>query len=219
MTWQLLAPLAQPERERVLAATRTRTYAKGEVVFHEGDPGETVHLVRSGRLAVRVSTPAGDTTTLTVVGPGDAFGELALLGPTNERTATVVALERAETLTLSRQDFTALREDNPGVENLLLEALARRVGELSRSLLEALYVGVDRRVVRRLVELAETYPHGTGVPATIPITQDDLAGMAGASRPTVNQVLQRLAALGAVALGRSRITILDLEKLRARSGR
>jgi CRP-like cAMP-binding protein len=218
VTWQLLSPLSDAQRERVVSATRHRQYAKGEVLFHEGDPGESLHLVRSGRFAVRVSIPTGDSATLGVVGPGDSFGELALLGPSNERTATVVALEGGETLTLTRADFSRLREENPGVEALLLAALARRIDELSRALLEALYVGVDRRVVRRLLDLAEAYPTEGEPKITIPITQDDLAGMAGASRPTVNQVLQRLAGTGAVSLGRSRITIDDLALLRRRAG-
>lgn len=218
VTWHLLSPLTDAQRGHVLSATRSRSYAKGEVVFHEGDPGETLHLIRTGRFAVRVSIPSGDTATLSVIGPGDAFGELALLGPSNERTATIVALEAGETLSLSRQDFAALRQDNPGVEQLLLAALARRIDELSRALLEALYVSVDRRVVRRLLDLAEAYPTPGQRVVTIPITQDDLAGMAGASRPTVNQVLQRLAGLGAVSLGRSRITIDDLALLRRRAG-
>ena len=218
VTWHLLAPLDDDERERVLQAARPREFAKGEVVFHERDPGESLHLVRSGRLAVRVSLPSGDTATLSVLSPGDAFGELALLSDSHERTATVLALEQSGTLSLSREDFLTLRRQHPGVEQLLVEMLARRVDELSRSLLEALYVGVDRRVMRRLLDLAHAYqPDGT-TPVTIPITQDDLAGMAGATRPTVNQVLQRLAATGTVALSRGRIDLLDLPGLRRRSG-
>jgi len=218
VTWQLLTPLPDAQRDQVLSATRPRDWTKGEVLFHEGDPGETLHLVSTGRYAVRVSIPSGDTATLSVLGPGDAFGELALLSPSQARTATVVALEKGRTLTLSRPDFAQLRRDHPEVQQLLVAALVQRVDELSQALLEALYVGVDRRVVRRLLQLAETYPTRSGDPMTIPITQDDLAGMAGASRPTVNQVLQRLAASQAVALGRSRITILDVEQLRRRSG-
>jgi CRP/FNR family transcriptional regulator, cyclic AMP receptor protein len=218
VTWPLLAPLRPDERERVLAAARPRRYARGEVVFHEGDPGESLHLVQSGRFAVRVSVPSGDTATLSVLVPGAAFGELALLRESHDRTATIVALEASSTLVLSRPDFMALRRDHPGVEQLLVETLARRVDELSRALLEALYVGVDRRVIRRLADLADAY----AVPGTstvlIPITQDDLADMAGATRPTVNQVLQRLAADGTVALGRGRIELLDVPGLRRRSG-
>ena len=216
--WQLLGPLGADDRARVLDAARPRRFAKGEVIFHEGDPGESLHLVRSGRLAVRVSTIGGETATLSVLSPGDAFGELALLRPSHERTATVIALERSETLALSRADFDTLRQRHPGVEHLLVQILARRVDDLSQSLLEALYVGVDRRVVHRLVDLADIY--GPGCDAVIiPITQDDLAGMAGATRPTVNQVLQRLAASGVLTLGRGRIELLDVAALRRRAKR
>lgn len=218
MTWPLLAPLEADERERVLAAARPRRYARGEVVFHEGDPGESLHLVEDGRFAVRVSVPSGDTATLSVLGPGESFGELALLRESHERTATIVALEASRTLTLSRNDFLALRRSSPGVEQLLVETLAQRVDELSQALLEALYVGVDRRVIRRLIDLAKAYQVPDQVVVTIPITQDDLAGMAGATRPTVNQVLQRLAASGTVVLGRGRIELHDLPALRRRSG-
>ncbi len=218
MTWPLLAPLDEEQRDRVLQAARPRSFDKGEVVFHEGDPGESLHLVRSGRFAVRVSVPSGDTATLTVLSPGDSFGELALIRDSHERTATVVALEPSGTLALGRQDFLDLRRSHPGVEELLVEMLAKRVDELSQSLLEALYVGVDRRVIRRLVDLAVAYRRSDETTVTIPITQDDLAGMAGATRPTVNQVLQRLAASGTVALGRGRIELLDLDQLRRRSG-
>ncbi len=218
MTWQLLAPLDEEQRARVLQAARPRTFHKGEVVFHEGDPGESLHLVRSGRFAVRVSVPSGDTATLSVLSVGDSFGELALIKDSHERTATVVALEPSGTLALGRQDFLELRRSSPGVEQLLVQMLADRVDELSRSLLEALYVGVDRRVIRRLVDLAGAYQRPGETTVTIPMTQDDIAGMAGATRPTVNQVLQRLAATGTVALGRGRIELLDLDGLRRRSG-
>ena len=218
VTWPLLAPLRPDERERVLAAARPRRYARGEVVFHEGDPGESLHLVQSGKFAVRVSVPSGDTATLSVLVPGAAFGELALLRESHDRTATIVALEASSTLVLSRQDFMARRRDHAGVEQLLVETLARRVDELSRALLEALYVGVDRRVIRRLGDLADAYQVPGENTVLIPITQDDLADMAGATRPTVNQVLQRLAADGTVALGRGRIELLDVSGLRRRSG-
>ena len=219
MTRQLLAPLTEAERERVLRTARPYTFAKGDVVFREGDPGETLHLVRRGRLAVQVSIPSGDTATLCVLSAGDAYGELALLREGHDRTATVIALEPSETVALTRADFETLRRDHPGVEQLLVEMLGRSVDELSRALIEALYEGVDRRVVRRLVDLADAYQVASAGPIAIPITQDDLAGMAGATRPTVNQVLQRLAAKGMVALGRGRIDVLDLEELRRRSTR
>ncbi|HEX7187364.1 MAG TPA: Crp/Fnr family transcriptional regulator [Actinomycetes bacterium] len=215
MELHLLSSLSADERARVLAAATARQFARGDVVFHEGEPGESLHLVRSGRLAVHVSTPAGDSATLSVLSPGDAFGELALIGGRHLRTATVVALEASETLALSRAAFDSLRHTHPAIERVLEEALARRVEVLSQALLEALYVPVDQRVVRRLVDLAATYGGKVaGSPVVIPITQDDLAGMAGTTRPTTNQVLQRLADEGVLGLGRGRIELRDLPALR-----
>lgn len=219
MELHLLSSLSADERAQVLAAATARQFARGDVVFHEGEPGESLHLVRSGRLAVHVSTPAGDSATLSVLSPGDAFGELALLGGRHLRTATVVALEASETLALSRAAFDSLRHTHPAIERVLEEALARRVEVLSQALLEALYVPVDQRVVRRLVDLAATYggegaAGSPGAPVVVPITQDDLAGMAGTTRPTTNQVLQRLADEGVLGLGRGRIELRDLPALR-----
>lgn len=215
---RLLAPLAPAERARVLEAAVTGRYARGDNVVQEGERGESLHIVRSGRLVVRVSTPDGATATLAVLSTGDSFGELALLGVDHVRTATVVALEPSETLVLTRGSFDALRREHPAVEQLLTQALARRVQELSSSLLEALYVPVERRVVARLVDLAVIYGDGTPRPSvTVPITQDDLAGMAGTTRPTTNQVLQRLADEGVLALGRGRIELLEVESLRKRA--
>jgi CRP-like cAMP-binding protein len=218
VAWSLLASLSEQDRADVLRVARPRRYAKGEVIFHEGDPGESLHFVRSGRLVVRVSTEAGDTATLRVLSTGDAFGEMALIGSNRERTATVVALEESQTLALHRADFSALRQKHPAVEQLLVQLLARRVDNLSTALLEALYVGVDRRVIRRLADLATVYGAEGGT-VVLRITQDDLAGMAGTTRPSVNQVLQRLAAEGMVRLGRGKIELTDLRGLQRRSGR
>jgi CRP-like cAMP-binding protein len=215
MNWALLAPLPPEVRDKVIAAAQPRRYSRGEVVFNEGDPGETLHLVRVGRLAVRLSTEFGESATLRVLRPGDAFGELALLGPSghHRRTATVTSLERAETLALSRPTFVSLCGDYPQVERLLLTLMVERVDQLSQRLLEALYVDVERRVFRRLAELVEIYGNGTATPV-IALTQDDLAGLAGATRPTVNQVLQRLASQDIVTLHRGSITVRDVSALR-----
>src|ERR671922_1063228 len=104
MEWPLLDGVPEEPRRRVLAAARLRRFARGEVIFHEGDPGDTLHLIARGRVAVRVTTPLGDTATLAVLGPGDFFGELALLSE-SPRTATVTALEKTETMALHRDAF------------------------------------------------------------------------------------------------------------------
>ena len=202
--------------QRVLSIARRRTFARGEVVFHHDDPADTVHLIVSGRFAVRVRTPLGDTAILTVLGPADLFGEVALLGPEQRRTATVEALEAAETRSIFRDDFQRLRADHPGVSEVLIAILVGEVKRLSRHLLEALYVSSDKRVLRRLVELADLYGAADAAEVTIPLRQDDLAGLAGTSRATVNRVLRQEEVRGAVALARGKVTITDRAALERR---
>ncbi|MGI8699641.1 MAG: Crp/Fnr family transcriptional regulator [Nocardioidaceae bacterium] len=219
MEWPLLASLSPEHRSQLIDSARPRVFAREEVVFHEGDPADDVHLIGSGRLAVRVSTPGGEVVTLNILTPGDYFGELSLLRDkaARRRTATLVALEPTSTLSLSAAAFHAVCDRHPKVERLVVSLLAERVEELSQRLLEALYVGVDRRVYRRLLDLAEIYG-GDAQRTMIPLRQDHLADLAGATRPTVNQVLQRLAAQGVVALHRGRIEVLDMDALRRRAG-
>jgi CRP-like cAMP-binding protein len=218
MDWPLLASLTVEDRDQLLAETRRRNYDRGEVVVREGDPSDSLHLVEAGRLAVRVDTPTGDTAMLGVIGPGDWFGELSLLGTgAHVRTATVVALESSTTRSLGTAAFAALRRQHPAVGELLLTLASRRIEELSARLVEAMYDGLDRRVYRRLVDLVSTYrPDGSGHPVMIPVTQEQLAELVGGTRPSVNQVLQRLAKEGVVELGRGRIVVHQPDDLARR---
>ena len=220
MEWALFEGLPDQDVRDVLSIARRRTFARGEIVFHQDDPADTLHLVAKGRFAVRVSTPLGDTVVLAVLGPGDMFGELALLGEEGaRRSATVAALEAGATRSVHLIDFQRLRGRRPETAEVLVAILSAQVRRLSRHLVEALYVPADKRLLRRLVELAEVYrPEGGGDPV-IPLTQEDLAGLAGTSRATVNKVLREEEARGSVALGRGRTTILDADALAARGGR
>lgn len=216
MEWELLADLDDDERRAVLARATRRRYRKGDTLFHEGDPGDTLHLLAKGRTAVRVSTPLGELATLTVLGPGATFGELALVFPDSRRTATVVALEPVETLTIAARDFDELCRQHPAVQRTLIVALAGDVRRLSTQMLDALYLPADRRVLRRLATLTHLYAdHPESI--SIPLTQEDVATMAGTTRPTVNRILQGLTEAGIVTLARGRITITDPEELARRA--
>ncbi|MGK5112282.1 Crp/Fnr family transcriptional regulator [Geodermatophilus sp. CPCC 205506] len=213
----MLEGLAEEDRRRILSAARRRSYSRGEVLFHEGDAGTTLHILMRGHVAVRASTPSGDVVTLSVVGPGDIFGELALVRPRHERTATVVALESVETATLDQQAFDRLRHEHPAVDHFLVTLLARRVARLSAHLVEALHVPAEQRVLRRLLALVALYQDGP-LPVAVPLTQEDLASMAGTSRPTTNRVLRQMEELKALQLTRGRIEVLDLAPLRRHAG-
>lgn len=192
----------------MLASARRRRFAAREVLFHEGDPGDTFLLIATGRVAVRASTPMGEVVTLVVLGAGDTVGELALLDSDGRRTATVVALEPTEVWSFQRETFHALRHTCAGADDFLLSTLAADVRRLSDLLLDALYLPVEVRVLRRLVDLERLYREPDRQ-TQIPLTQEDVASLAGASRATVNRVLRAAAAGGIVRLDRSRITIID----------
>jgi len=212
--WPLLADLPADEVRHVLSIARRRTFSKGEVVFHKDDPADSLHLVVKGRFAIRVMTPLGETATLAVRGPGDSFGEMALVSEGRLRAATVAALEVGETFAVYQADFHRLRRDRPGVNEVLIAFLAEEVHRQNERVLEALYVPVERRVLRRLVELGQTYADKSPV---IPLTQEVLAEMAGTTRATVNQVLRAEQERGTVELGRGRTVVLDRDELARRA--
>ena len=205
-SWPILSTLTDEDARLVLAAARRRTYGRGEVVFHRDDPSDTMHLVSGGCFAVRVITPVGDVTTLALVGPGECFGELALIRPEHARSATVQALEASETRMLSIHQFNDLRRDHPTLDGLLVNLMAERVAELTDRLVEALHTPAPRRVTRLLETLAARYADGSGT-ATIPLTQEDLAGLAGTSRLTVSRVLGDLRTRGQVEVRRGQIIL------------
>lgn len=210
--WRLLAGVPGEDVRRLLAVARRRTFRKREVVFHRGDPADSLHLVSKGRFKVEVSTPLGEPATISIRGPGDSFGEMAIVGPGAPRSATVEALEDAETFCVLESEFRRLRREHPEIDQLLIDLLANEVRLLTERLLEALYMPVERRIQRRLVELAEQY--GASAEAVvIPLTQEELAGLAGASRTTVNQVLRSLEEKGLVELARGRTIVPDAQAL------
>jgi len=212
----LLDGVAPRDAEELLSRGRRRHFSAGEVVFHAGDPADTLHFVREGRFAVRMTTEFGDVATLNVVGPGDAFGELALLTPGAPRSATVAALEKAETLSVHQIDFARLRSERPETDALMVGILAARVRALSGQLVDALYVPAETRVRRRLLDAAAAFGQ-TEAGAVVPLTQEELASLAGTSRATANKVLREEQERGALKLTRGKTTILDPEGLEKRA--
>jgi CRP-like cAMP-binding protein len=131
---------------------------------------------------------------------------MGLIRPAGMRTATIQALAPTETYSLNRETFDRLRRDHPAVDALLVQILADRVVEVTGRLMDALYTPAPRRVASFIETLAERYGDGSGT-ATIPLTQDDLASLAGTSRLTVSRVLRDMRARGQVEVSRGRLTV------------
>jgi CRP/FNR family transcriptional regulator, cyclic AMP receptor protein len=215
MEWHLLEGVPGGEVRQLLSLARRRKFKRGEVVFHREDPADSMHLVVKGRFAIRVMTPLGEPATIAVRGPGDSFGEMALVGGAR-RSATVEALEESETFSVYEADFHQLRRRHPEVDQLLIGFLANEVRMLNERLLEALYLPAERRILRRVVELAALYGAEEGC-VEVPLTQEELAGLAGTSRATVNAVLRDEEKRGTVELKRGKTVVLDRENLARRA--
>lgn len=198
--------LSRLDREALDAIARPRWFEADELLVHEGQVADSIHLIAAGHVAAE--TGAGDDRVMLVVmGPGEVFGELALVDGRGRRTADVRALDETQSLVIERATFERLRVRSPTVDRFVVALLAARVRRLSDHLFEALHVAADVRVARRLLSLVRVY--GPSQPVEVPLRQDQLAQLAGTTRPTVNRALRALEDRGGVRLGRGRVTIVD----------
>ncbi|HEX2304561.1 MAG TPA: Crp/Fnr family transcriptional regulator [Gaiella sp.] len=211
MEWALFTGIPGEDVRAVLALARRSTYRRGEVVFHHHDPADAVHLIAKGRFDIRITTPHGDVVALAIRGPGETFGELAVVTGAEERSATVTALEAGETMVVRGSELRRLAREYTSVDEVLVRMLAEHVGLLSERLVEAYTVDAETRVARRVLELGRVY--GGAPPVVIPLIQEDLAALAGASRATVNRVLRDAERRGLVEVGRGRTVLLDPDGL------
>ena len=211
----VLRGLPRQELEQLAAMMQHRVYRRGEVVLHQGDPGQTLHVVCAGRLKVVVSSESGGEAVLAIVGPGDLVGDLALLddGP---RSASIVALELVETAALNRADFLGLLRRSPAVVEGLLAALAQTIRRLSDDVGDLMFLDLHGRLAKKLLELADAHGRATdgSIEIQVALTQEELAGMIGATRPRVNKLLGFYEDRGAIARRDRRIVILRPELLR-----
>jgi CRP/FNR family cyclic AMP-dependent transcriptional regulator len=210
----ILQGLALEAQQALIARLGRRRYQRDEVIFRQGDPGETLHLVRHGHLKILAPAETGEDAVLTVVGPGDMFGELTLLdgGP---RSATIIAMDDVETLTLSRADFLDLLRRHPPVVEALLSALAGTIRRLSDEVSALMFIDLRGRLARKLLELAQSHgqPTNGAIEIQVSITQEELANMIGATRPRVNKLLGFFEDQGAISRRGRRIGVLSRDLL------
>jgi CRP/FNR family cyclic AMP-dependent transcriptional regulator len=182
-------------------------FRRGQAVFNDGDTADHLYLVRSGRFDVQLTTPSGTVVVVRVIQPGEFFGELALVHHGVRRTARVTALEDSEVVSLRRTDLDELRLHHPGIDRVLVAALAERLRQTSAFAVE-LMMPPEQRICRRLVVLADAYGD-----TPIRLSQDDLARMAGTVRQTVNRVLKAAERAGVLEVRRGELRVLDRDGL------
>ncbi len=201
------------DQERELRTRMTRRkFDRGEVVFHQGDPGASLHIVESGYFLIQVLTSAGERVGMTIEGPGDVFGELAMLDSAGRRTATIRALRQAETMALEAEHFEQLRSQVSWVDSFLIGLLVRRVERLTEQLAETAWLSAEKRVCRQLDRLVDVF-----APGVIYLKQAEIASLAQTTRPTVSSVLGELARTGVLRTGRGSVEVFDREALKRRT--
>jgi CRP-like cAMP-binding protein len=212
----LLARLSREDRQALASRARLRSYPASAVIFREGEPGDSLHVIVSGRVRIVVSSGAGDEATVAVLGPGDCFGELSLLDGL-PRSASAVASIATRTFVVTRDAFVAWLNDRPSAGLAIMETLSLRLRRTDQALADMVFLDLNRRLAKRLVQLAEVQdPEAARANRRIrvPVTQSELASMLGVSRESVNKQVNAYARDGLVSLSRGAVTIDDLAALR-----
>jgi CRP-like cAMP-binding protein len=201
----------------IARSMRHRRFRRGEVIFHQGDVGDSLQIVVSGALKIVLPSAAGEEAIIATLRSGDFFGELALLDGA-PRSATATAVEATETLALPRDAFLALLGEDSVLTQSLLAGIAAELRRLTGHVEELHFLDLAGRLAVRLARLGrERDPKATGsVELDWPYTQSDLAAMIGATRQSVNRLLSTLVDDGLVRVEHDTLVITDLERLEER---
>lgn len=216
----LFAGLSEPELQRIAQVAVLRHYPAGSVILREGDAGDTCYVMRSGRARILREHSDGRAITLTNVGPGEIFGELAMFGG-ETRSATVETLEYVEAVAILADDLKRLLSEHPEISVKLLEALATKVRQANERIAGQSFQKVSSRVAGVLVKLIETESGTSVVQASgedsneivVRSTQADLAQLAGSSREATSRFLATLQRAGVVTCRRGRVIVHDPQAL------
>lgn len=198
--FDLLGPDAEIELRK---RGQRRQFRRREVVFREGDLGDSVYLIERGHVVVRGERTPGQLLTLAVLGPGDYFGDVAVLSAEHRRSAGVETLDECVTFVLRGDDFLDLRDQHPGLRRAMTESLARMNRRLVERLLDARHVDARGRLLRQLLRLHELFG------GSIPFTQEDVASYVGVTRVTVNQLFGAMLDDGLIEVRRGAVTVID----------
>jgi CRP-like cAMP-binding protein len=214
----LFAGIDPAERAGLLASTRVVRLRRGDVLFRQGDAGQTFFIIAAGKMKLGYRSADGRESLIAVLGPGEMIGELTLFDP-GPRTATAVAVSDAELSALSHSQLTAWIEAHPQVATHLLTALAHRLRRTNEVVGDLVFCDVPGRVARMILDLSRRFgqQQDRGVYVRHDLTQEELAQLVGASRETVNKALSGFSQRGWIRVEGRALTVLDGERLRRRA--
>lgn len=212
-----LGMLDPEDRAAVIRVGRPRRYRRGAPIVIQGDHSDTVFVVVAGRVKVSVVTLDGREIVLAVDGPGDLLGEFEAVDPdSGPRTAAAVALEPVECREFTGEEFRGVLQSHPRIAMIQLRWIIRRLKAADRRRIDATSLDTTHRLARFIVELADIRSQADPprVDIDVPLTQEELASLIGASRDTVVRAVTSLRSRGFIATARRRITVLDMDGLR-----
>ena len=192
--------------------------AKGSILFKEGDDGEHLYVIVDGKLKLGTSSGDGRENLLSILGPGEMFGELSLFDP-GPRTSTATAVTDAKLLSLSHEKVIPWLRQNPEVSLQLLTRLSQRLRRTNEAVGDLVFSDVPGRVAKALIDLGDRFGKTTpeGLLVNHDLTQEELAQLVGASRETVNKALADFAGRGWLKLDGRSVLIADVDRLSKRS--
>jgi CRP/FNR family transcriptional regulator len=191
---------------------------RGERLFSEGDPGDKLYIILSGKIKLTKAAPDGRENLLSVHGPGEMFGELSLFDPI-PRTSSATAVTNADLAGVAHDKLRSWLSTRPEVAMHLLQALAQRLRRINEVKADLVFTDVPGRVAKALLDLSERFgtPGMLGIQVTHDLTQEELAQLVGASRETVNKALADFTARGWIQLAAKSVLITDMDRLRKRA--
>lgn len=195
---------------------RRRTFRKSTIVFHKDQSADGLYVVESGHVRIFLPTESGEELTVDVAGPGDVFGELALLDG-RPRSASAETIEDSALLVLARDEFQRALVAAPQFAASLIELLSTRLRQLTEYAESLAFLDIHGRVARVLLQMAERHGvKGHGIEIDFDMTQTELASMVGATRERVNRALAAFRAQGLLELRGKKIALLDTSRLKQR---
>ena len=214
----LLRELSDADTETFRPHTHGVLLPRGEQLFSEGDLGDCLYLVITGKVKLTRTAPDGRESLVSVHGPGDMFGELAMFDPTY-RTSAATAVTDARLAVIAHEDLRAVLTTRPAVSLLLLRSLAQRLRRVTETNTNLIFTDVPGRVAKALLELAGKFgaPTEQGIQVSHDLTQEELAQLVGASRETVNKALADFASRGWIQLSAKSVLLIDPDRLRRRA--
>src|ERR1700759_1256645 len=204
----MFADLGADELQRIAGLCQNQQLGAGQMLFRKGDSGDALYGVRRGQIRIETGASDGSRLTLNFLGPGDLFGEVAVLDG-QDRTADATAGEATELFVLRREDFLAHLEREPRVAVKLIALLCQRIRWMSERMEEAVRQPLPVRLGRRCCALASDFG------SEVHISQEQLGVFVGAARESVNRQLQLWRKDGILDLQRGRILLHNLKKLTA----